>query len=118
MTTRAVLALSLVAALSCASDERRASASLLLPDPVAAPAALRTDCSVAERRCSRCHPLDRITNTRVAAPSGWQSYVRRMRLTPGSGIPRADEPAIVRCLVFGSFGASGLRQLESTEGYR
>lgn len=38
-----------------------------------------------------------------------------MRLTPGSGIPLSEEPAIVRCLVFGSFGPPGLRQLEPSE---
>ena len=118
MTTRSVLALGLVAVVSCASDIVRASSSLLLPDPSAAPAALRADCAIAERRCSRCHPLDRITNTRVASPSGWQTYVRRMRLTPGSGIPVSQEPAIVRCLVFGSFGPPGLQQLEASEEYR
>lgn len=118
MTTRLVFAFGLVAAVSCASDVGRASSSLLLPDPAAAPIALRTECATAERRCSRCHPLDRVTNTRVASPAGWQTYVRRMRLTPGSGIPLAEEPAIVRCLVFGSFGLPGLAQLEPSEEYR
>ena len=118
MTTRSVLALGLVAAVSCASDVGRTSSSHLLPDPSAAPAALQTDCAIAERRCSRCHPLDRITNTRVASPAGWQSYARRMRLTPSSGIPLSEEPAIVRCLVFRSFGPSGLQQLEASEEYR
>lgn len=118
MTTRSVVALGLVAAVSCASDVGRASSALLLPDPVAAPAAVRTDCAIAERRCSRCHLLDRITSTRVASPADWQSHVRRMRLTPGSGIPLSEEPAIVRCLVFGSFGRPGLQQLEASEEYR
>ena len=118
MTIKALLALGLVGTLSCASDVGRASSSILLPDPDAAPGGLRTECSIAERRCSRCHPLDRIVDARVASPAGWQSYVRRMRLTPGSGIPVTDEPAIVRCLVFGSFGPVGLKRLEASEGYR
>lgn len=118
MTTKAILALGLVGVLSCASDIGRASPSLLLPDASAAPARLRTDCAIAGRRCSRCHPLDRITNTRVASLAGWQSYVRRMRLIPSSGIPQSEEPAIVRCLVFGAFGPPGLQQLEAAEEYR
>lgn len=117
MTTRSLLALGLIAAMSCAGDVGRASSMVLLPDPVAAPAGIRTDCAIAERRCSRCHPLDRITTTRVASAAGWKSYVRRMRLTPSSGIPLSEEPAIVRCLVFGSFGSSGLQQLEPSEEY-
>ena len=118
MTTRSVVALGLVVVVSCASDVGRASAPRLLVDPDAAPAALRTDCAIAERRCSRCHPLDRITNTRVASPAGWHTYVRRMRLTPGSGIPLSEEPAIVRCLVFGSFGSPGLQQIEASQEHR
>ncbi len=115
MTTRV---LGLVMVLACASDERRASSSLLLADPAAAPPHLVTDCRITERRCSRCHPLERITNTRVTSPAGWQSHVRRMRLTTGSGIPATDEPAIVRCLVFRSFGPTGLQQLHALEEYR
>ncbi len=118
MTTRSIVALGLIAVVSCASDNGRASSSVLLPEPVAAPAALRIDCAIAERRCSRCHPLDRITNTRVASPAGWQSHVRRMRLTPGSGIPSYEEPGIVRCLVFRTFGPLGLQRLEATKEYR
>ena len=118
MTTRSVVALGFVAAVSCASDTGRASSSFLLSEPSTAPAEIRADCAIAERRCSRCHPLDRITNTRVTSPGGWQSYVRRMRLTPGSGIPMSEEPAIVRCLVFRSFGSPAVQQLEESPEYQ
>ncbi|MEO8551399.1 MAG: hypothetical protein ABI678_15580, partial [Kofleriaceae bacterium] len=48
------------------------------------PAALRAECELAGRRCSRCHALDRITHSSFTDPFAWQRYVHRMRLMPGS----------------------------------
>lgn len=66
--------------------------------------ALQRACQLADRRCSRCHPIDRVMMAGVREASEWSDYVRRMRLTPGSGITAREEPVIVRCLVQRSFG--------------
>jgi hypothetical protein len=69
-----------------------------------APPPLERACRLADRRCTRCHPIDRVLVAPVDEPSDWTDYVRRMRLTPGSGISPGEEPIIVRCLVEHSFG--------------
>lgn len=74
----------------------------------AAPA-LQRACQLADRRCSRCHPIDRVMIAGVREPSDWSDYVRRMRLTPGSGISAREEPVILRCLVTRSFGSQERR---------
>jgi hypothetical protein len=66
---------------------------------------LQKACQLADRRCSHCHPIDRVLVAGVREPADWENYVHRMRLTPGSGINAREEPAIVRCLVTHSFGA-------------
>lgn len=66
---------------------------------------LQKACQLADRRCSHCHPIDRVLVAGVREPADWENYVHRMRLTPGSGITAREEPAIVRCLVQHSFGA-------------
>ncbi len=76
-----------------------------------APALARTGCELAERRCSRCHSIDRVLSARIGAPVQWQRYVRRMRLVPASGIAPFEERPIVACLVRLSFGAAGLSAL-------
>lgn len=80
-----------------------------------APTDVQHGCEVAAVRCSRCHSIDKVTNTRVAAPAQWATYVRRMRLMPASAIALEDELPIVRCLVHRSFGAAGLAALRSEE---
>ena len=67
-------------------------------------ASLQRACQLADRRCSRCHPIERVLVAGVREPADWENYVHRMRLTPGSGITAREEPAIVRCLVQHSFG--------------
>lgn len=62
-------------------------------------------CRLAEQRCSRCHPLDRVLDAHVADAVDWENYVSRMRRTPGSGIREDEEEVLVRCLVHHSFGA-------------
>ena len=83
----------------------------LRPGP-AADDGLRADCALAERRCSRCHSIDRVVVARIGAPREWESTVDRMRRLPGSLIGRADATRITRCLVFRSFGPAGLETLE------
>jgi len=50
-----------------------------------------------ERRCSKCHNLDRIVGARKDA-RGWLATVSRMRALPDSGISEADSRTIVSYL--------------------
>jgi hypothetical protein len=68
-------------------------------------------CDLASRRCSRCHPLERLLLAHVATPGNWVWYVDRMRHQPESGITEPEGRVIVRCLVFRSFGPEGISSL-------
>ncbi|MDX2088854.1 MAG: hypothetical protein SFX73_13435 [Kofleriaceae bacterium] len=80
-----------------------------------APPLARAGCALVARRCTRCHPLDRVLGARVSTPTQWRSYVRRMRLVPASGIAPSEEAPIVECLVHRSFGATGVAALHAEE---
>lgn len=68
-------------------------------------------CDLASRRCSRCHPLERLLLAHISTPGSWVMYVDRMRHQPESGITEPEGKVIVRCLVFHSFGPEGLSSL-------
>lgn len=51
-----------------------------------------------EKRCSKCHGLDRVVGVQKDA-RGWLASVNRMRALPGSGITESDIPTIVSYLV-------------------
>jgi hypothetical protein len=76
---------------------------------------LEDACRLTGQRCTRCHSIDRVLLARLT-PSEWTGYVRRMRLMPGSGIPPAEEPILVRCLAFRSPRASGIAVLARQAG--
>src|ERR1700692_4393965 len=64
-----------------------------------------------EKRCSKCHNLDRIVGARKDA-SGWLATVNRMRALPDSGLSEADSRIIVSYLASqmaprGAVGSSG-----------
>ena len=63
------------------------------------PAALDINMAAAtmERRCSKCHNLDRIAGARKDA-RGWLATVNRMRALPDSGISEEDSRIIVSYL--------------------
>src|SRR4029077_1881164 len=63
------------------------------------PAAIDLDLAAAtmERRCSKCHTLDRVAGARKDA-RGWLATVNRMRDLPDSGISADDSPTIVSYL--------------------
>jgi ferredoxin-NADP reductase len=63
------------------------------------PAAIDVNLAAAtmEKRCSKCHTLDRIAGARKDA-RGWLSTVNRMRTLPDSGISEADSGVIVSYL--------------------
>jgi len=87
----------------CASSDPRDLSSAARQS--GASPSLERACRLADRRCSRCHPIEVVLVAGVHEPADWSNYVRRMRLTPGSGIAAGEEPVIVRCLVEHSFGA-------------
>src|SRR5260370_2016898 len=51
-----------------------------------------------QRRCSRCHTLDRVIGARKDARA-WLATVDRMRTLPGSGISEADAKTILSYLL-------------------
>lgn len=64
-------------------------------------------CRLVNRRCSRCHTIDRVLQARISVEE-WPGYVRRMRLMPSSGIPPEDEPLLTRCLTYRTTNESGV----------
>jgi ferredoxin-NADP reductase len=54
--------------------------------------------SLMERRCSRCHNLERIAGARKDA-RGWLATINRMRALPGSGISEPDARTILSYLI-------------------
>ncbi|PYT19985.1 MAG: hypothetical protein DMG58_35035, partial [Acidobacteria bacterium] len=78
------------------------------------PAAIDINLAAAtmEKRCSKCHNLDRIAGARKDAP-GWLATVNRMRALPDSGISEANSLIIVSYLASqmaprGTVGAADL----------
>ena len=65
-----------------------------------------------ERKCTRCHSLDRILVAQVTHPQQWSTTVDQMRRMPASGISGDDGRVIARCLVYRAFGRPGLVELE------
>jgi hypothetical protein len=107
MTTSArtrAIAVMVAAMAACGSGGGRGP--VVLVPSATAPAEVRAACELTVHRCSRCHTLDRVIHAPASAPDYWRVYVRRMRLTPGSGIRPDEEPPILRCLLYRSFGAS------------
>lgn len=76
-----------------------------------APAGVRGACELTERKCTRCHTADRILVAPINHPAQWTATVEQMRHLPDSGISPFDADVIARCLVFRSFGPSGLAWL-------
>ncbi len=84
----------------------------LLRGHTEAPEAVREGCNIAQRKCTRCHTMDQLLANNASTPEGWRLYVHRMRLMPGASIHAAEEPKIVKCLVYRTFGDEGLATLE------
>ena len=105
VTTLALL-LRILCVSACAVDTNPFLAVAPRGEPV--PSAVAASCELARVRCAHCHTLDRVLQARVTEPAEWRRCVRRMRLLPGSAIQTAEEPALVRCLVFHRSGNAGL----------
>jgi hypothetical protein len=101
-----------LAALACGCGEAARPSGLVLTEGRTPPPDVAAACDLAARRCSRCHPIERLLLAQVSRPAHWVRYVERMRRQPESGISEAEGQTITRCLVFRSFGADGLRALE------
>lgn len=96
MTTSVRMAAGLIALLCAACPEP--NPLLERPAGMELPADVEAACRLTQRRCTRCHTIDRVLNVGPSDDATWRAYVHRMRLMPGSNIPPADEPTIVRCL--------------------
>src|SRR5262245_31530654 len=111
MTDRAIAVAAAAAAAAalaaCSGSDKRE----LLDSVAGAPPAIQSACELVTQRCTQCHTLDRVNETRMAAPADWRTYVRWMRLHPASLIPEREEPTLVACLVYRDFGSDGLAAL-------
>src|SRR6266704_3927831 len=59
---------------------------------------LQSSEALTQKRCSRCHNLDRVVGAKKDA-RGWLATVDRMRGLPGSGISESDEKIILSYLL-------------------
>ncbi len=66
-------------------------------DPAEVPESLRESFDVFRVRCSKCHPLSKPYNVRLA-PEAWGKYVAKMKRRPGSGINDENGAKIVEFL--------------------
>jgi hypothetical protein len=115
LTTNRLALLAVAATLSACFLFRH---DLRLEAPDHAPVDVQQGCALAEKRCTRCHTIDRVLGARIDSPAHWQEYVHRMRLQPQSGISSDEESRIARCLVYRSFGPPGLAELPVLQSRR
>ena len=108
---RGAAVLGLLLGLSACPGERKTE-NPLLHDIENPSKTVQEGCDLARQKCTRCHTMERILVTHPSNAHGWRRYVRRMRLMPSADIQEAEEPKIVKCLVFRAFGAEGLASLE------
>jgi hypothetical protein len=102
----------ILAIVLCACGGGSSGSGALTAELVNPPADIATACDLATVRCSKCHPIERLTLAQVSRPEHWARYVERMRRQPESGISVSEGQVITRCLVFRSFGPAGLRSYE------
>lgn len=57
---------------------------------------------VLQAKCSECHALARVINSKFAFPDEWKRYIKRMRRKPGSKIKKNDAKMIWEFLVYDS----------------
>jgi hypothetical protein len=91
---------------------RMQNVSLTAIDLPAADIDINMAASTMEKRCSKCHNLDRIVGAHKDTP-GWLATVNRMKALPDSGISEEDARIIVSYLASqvgqkGSFAAASL----------
>jgi hypothetical protein len=72
----------------------------LLSGTSAASVEIQQACAFATRKCTHCHPIERVVLTRGVGLPRWQMYIEQMRRKPSSGISLSDADVIFRCLRF------------------
>jgi ferredoxin-NADP reductase len=82
---------------SLAHQVRMQTVSLAAIDLPPAAIDMNMAASMMEKRCSKCHNLDRIVGARKDA-KGWLATVNRMRALPNSGISEDDSRTIISYL--------------------
>jgi hypothetical protein len=76
---------------------------------------LQSSEALTQKRCARCHNLDRVVGARKDAP-GWVATVNKMRALPGSGISELDARIILSYLISQNSVDSSSAQGELTVG--
>jgi ferredoxin-NADP reductase len=76
---------------------------------------LQSSEALTQKRCSRCHNLDRVVGARKDA-RGWVATVNNMRVLPGSGISEPDAKIILSYLISQNAIDSSSAQGELTIG--
>lgn len=109
----AAVTAALAVALACGGPPRRSSADRLLEGAAEPDPATEQACRLTAIRCTACHDIDRVLAMQPAEPLQWNQIIGRMRRMRGSGISQQDGDQVLRCLVFRSFGAGGLRAIEA-----
>ncbi len=112
MIIRAVCSLLVVLATSAGCSGAQSGGNPLVRGMESPSEIVLEGCTLAQKKCTRCHTMDQLLATEVGTPEAWRMYVHRMRLMPGAGIREAEEPKIVQCLVYRSFGSEGLATLK------
>lgn len=107
------LAAAIAVALACGPPPRSSPVDRLMAGVSPPQRAIEESCRLTAVRCTACHDIDRVLAVRPAEPLQWEQTIARMRRMRGSGISRPDGDAILRCLVYRSFGARGLRDLDA-----
>lgn len=81
-----------VALMACGALPNRIDVSGYPPD-------MQARYDLFERRCTRCHELERPLNAQVGE-GGWQKYVRRMARHPAAGISAEEQREIATFLEY------------------
>jgi hypothetical protein len=105
MTARAIALTAAVAVGACSAPPRGVLAGTPAPPPE-----FEQACAVADAKCSRCHPIERVLVSRGMGVHKWEFYVEQMRLKPSSGISLTDADIIFRCLRFVEEACSDCKQ--------
>jgi len=57
---------------------------------------------VVKEKCTHCHPLARVINSKYAMADEWKRYIKRMRRKPGAKIKKKQAKQIWEFLVYDS----------------
>ena len=105
MSGATALALAIAVGWAWACGLPRPAPPNLLEGFPASPPEIRSACDLTQKKCTRCHTIDRVRLVHVSSPAQWGAYVARMRRQAGSGISPADGDVILRCLVYRTGGS-------------